>query len=140
MKLLASGLSEKLSLPILTLSDDGYVHLPLSELERISMQHLYSGLDEEHVPPSFEGASLTEICGYTEWVSLTSPALSVSWDWRIDLMNQIAICGLPYSNIMLFDDCRRDYEVDETLRFLGKWLLTFDWQSEVKTSINKSYS
>lgn len=140
MKSFIPILSKPLSPPDLSLSADGYVRLSWSELQQISMQHLCSGLDEAHASVSHEGACVTEISGYTEWVSLTNPVLSVGWGWRIGLINQVVMQGLSYSNIMLFDQHNQDYGSDKSQRLLAEWILTLDWQEKTKSAINQVYS
>jgi len=59
------------------------MRLTVEELRQISLVHLLSGLDEDNPALLQEGAIFSEITGYTEWVSTTSPAISIGWDWML---------------------------------------------------------
>lgn len=71
---------------MMTLSDDGLIRLTLETLRTIPFTHLLSGLDvHDGSPPICEAASLDPISGYTEWLSTTSPAITLGWDWWLDV-------------------------------------------------------
>jgi hypothetical protein len=78
--------------PMLTISPDGYMRLTFEELQQISLVHLISGLDEDNSALLQEGATFAEITGYTEWAGITSPAISIGWDWRL----QPSLAGTTY--------------------------------------------
>ncbi len=127
----------------LNLSEDGYVRMTLLELKCIPMHHLCSGLDEGHPGSSAEGASTTELRGYTEWVSQTRPALSVGWDWQFNVMDGTPHCvliGQPYSNVMLQDGRRGDLGQEATIALLALWTETLGWQEVTKSHITQRYA
>ena len=63
-------------------SPDGYLHLPRRKLERIPLQHLLSGTDEEPAGPGPRCGSAASLSGYTEWVSPAEPGPSSKPDVR----------------------------------------------------------
>ena len=69
-------------------------------------------MDEEPAAgPRTGGAQLSEILGYTEWVSTETPAITIGWDWRLSASKGAASClrfGEVRSNVMLMDDQGRD--------------------------------
>ena len=100
---------------------DGYVRLTLEQFQAIPLVHLLSGLDPDEFPPLHEGASRTDISGYTEWVSETTPVITLGWDWRMEGASGQARylrTGFPRSNIMLVDDRRRDLGSAKTAKLL----------------------
>ncbi|MDE2324410.1 MAG: DUF4902 domain-containing protein [Betaproteobacteria bacterium] len=128
----------------MTLSDDGLVRLTLESLRTIRFTHLLSGLDEhDGPPPSFEGASLDPISGYTEWVTTTSPVITLGWDWWLDASAMPLIytqAGEPRSNVMIVDAQHHDLgrrKTDETLETLISTLL---WQAAVAEHIRSRYA
>ena len=78
-----TGVENITGLPIITIAPDGYIRLTFEEFRKISLIHLISGLDEDELVSLQEGATITEITGYTEWVSDTIPTISIGWDWAI---------------------------------------------------------
>jgi hypothetical protein len=63
-------------------------------------------LDNEPICQSVEGGKEASISGYSEWLSDTSPRVTVGWDWRLDLTTgspRYLREGMPRSNIMLID-------------------------------------
>ena len=72
----------------------------------LPLVHFLSGLDNEPICQSVEGGKEASISGYSEWLSDTSPRVTVGWDWRLDLTTgspRYLREGMPRSNIMLID-------------------------------------
>jgi len=83
---------------------------------------------------------LTEIDGYTEWVSLTNPQLTVGWDWELSYLTKLpSSTSKPFSNIMLVDNLGIDLGQKKTLEQLSKWIETLNWQSETAINVNQKY-
>jgi hypothetical protein len=128
---------------MITLSPDGYVRLTLEAFEQITLVHLLSGLDEDDPAPLREGAICTEITGYTEWVSTTTPVISVGWDWMLRSFQGQAHykkSGEPRSNLMLIDSQQRDLGTARTTVLLEQLIDGMAWQDEVKECINRRYA
>ncbi|OYV71357.1 MAG: hypothetical protein B7Z67_01060 [Acidiphilium sp. 21-60-14] len=97
------------SFPVI--SEDGYIRLSFPELEAIRLIHMTSGLDEYAPEIVSAGAISTSITGYTEWISNTSPAITIGWDWQLEtICNPVSLKRIsePRSNIMLEDAGKRD--------------------------------
>ncbi len=128
------------------LSEDGYIRLQRSKLGEIQVAHLFSALDQDAPLVTGEGAVQTEITGYTEWASRTKPAISIGWDWSLQMH-----CGRPQcvrygdarSNLMLTDSYGYDLGMRGTSDALGQWVdsaLDFStgssiWQTRVLSAL-----
>jgi hypothetical protein len=127
----------------MSLSEDGYVRLGLAAFILIPLSHLLSGLDEDSATAGGAGASLAVISGYTEWVSGTTPVMSIGWDWRLDASQGQPCCirqSEPSSNIMLVDPQGRDLGPTRTAFLLGRTVDTMAWQAQALRAINARYS
>ncbi|WP_036244424.1 DUF4902 domain-containing protein [Methylobacter tundripaludum] len=130
---------------IITISPDGYIRLTFEEFQQVSLVHLMSGLDEgDNLPLVQEGATFAEFTGYTDWVSATSPAISIGWDW----MNQFSQVGGVYykrvsksrSNLMLVDAKQRDLGPDKTAALIETVVDGIVWQIVVQSYISTRYA
>jgi hypothetical protein len=128
---------------MITLSADGYVRLTLDTFLAIPLVQLVSGLDEDN-PVSFqEGASFAPISGYTEWISTTTPTLTVGWDWQLGVsQGQPGYTQLdaPRSNVMLVDAQRRDLGSAKTTVLLQSVINSMAWQTELNKHIVTRYA
>ncbi|WCE93258.1 DUF4902 domain-containing protein [Acidithiobacillus ferriphilus] len=125
------------------LSPDGYVRLTPEQFQAIPMVHLLSGLDPDEPLPLHEGASQTDISGYTEWVSETAPVITLGWDWRMEGASagqaRYLRTGLPRSNIMLVDNLRQDLSPANTAKLLEAAIDKTAWQVAVQRQIMDRY-
>lgn len=125
------------------LSADGYIRLTLKQLAHLQLHHLYSNLYTEYTLNEPSTTSLTDIEGYTEWVSHTQPSISVGWDWQVDYQigaTDYSMVGQPFSNILLQNNQQLDFSEEESLTILGLWLNTLNWQEEIFNYIQSKYS
>ncbi len=124
------------------LSPDGYVRLTPEQFQAIPLVHLISGLDPDEPLPLHEGASRTDVSGYTEWVSETAPIITLGWDWRMEGASGQARylrTGLPRSNIMLVDNLWRDLGPANTAKLLEAAIDKTAWQATVRLHIMNRY-
>ena len=127
---------------MIILSEDGYVRLAPETFSSIPLVHLLSGLDDDSPVLHSEGASLARISGYTEWVSSTTPAITVGWDWGLDVSQgqpRYVRLGAPRSNTMLVDPMQRDFGPAKTSMLLGVAIDALVWQEEVHKHIVTRY-
>jgi hypothetical protein len=126
----------------LAVSADGYVRLTRTRLRQLSLVHLLSGLDLEGEPCCRgSGACVTNITGFTEWVTQTEPALSIGWYWQLDaLQRTYQRVAYPYSNIMMIDGHRRDFGHQTTAILLGGEIDSLPWQTVVERHIREGYA
>lgn len=128
--------------PMMSLSEDGYVRLTLDSFRATPLKHLLSGIDEDTPVLSWEGASFGPITGYTEWVSVTTPAITLGWDWRLDVSRgrpTYERLGAPRSNVMLIDAQRHDLGPIRTESLIETFIDSFAWQEELHTHIVTRY-
>ena len=130
--------------PMLTIFPDGYMRLTVEELRQISLVHLLSGLDEDNPALLQGGATFSEITGYSEWVSTTSPAISIGWDWMLQSSQAGAVyyerASDPRSNLMLIDTQQRDLGPAKTATLIGKVVDKIVWRSVVQDYISTRYA
>ncbi len=130
----------------LMLSNDGYVRLTLSAFRAIALRHLFSGLDqdeEESAASSATGASESSILGFTEWVSDTTPAVSLGWDWRLNTLSGRARYvrdGEVRSNVMLIEPGLGDLGDLVTSATLCTAVDALAWEAETKQYISNQYA
>lgn len=130
------------SSPQFLLSSDGYLRMTLTAFSAVPLCHLLTQLHEHQHQKAGSSDCLTEISGYTEWVSRTLPVISVSWDWTLGAVHGKALCrreGPPFSNIMLVDAQSQDLGADRTAAALGNVIDTHSWQAVALTALNQIY-
>lgn len=126
----------------ITLSDDGLVRLTLDVLLAIPLVHLISGVDEEPSRNDSEGATSAAISGYTEWISVTSPILTIGWDWRLGALQSLPRLtrqSSPRSNAMLVDAGGRDLGLAKTVAGLEVLIDSMEWQEVARSHITMRY-
>ena len=127
---------------MITLSADSFIRVPLSGLLDISFIHLLSALDEAHPDSTSFATNVCTISGYTEWITATTPAITIGWDWEQTIRNSVSNyvrVGNPRSNLMLLDLKERDLGYDASACLLGSLIDTLLWQEEVNQAINAKY-
>lgn len=128
----------------LVVSKDGYLRLTLTAFCALGLRHLLSGLDEDGESPSRKsaGASLASILGFTEWVSDTTPAVSIGWDWRLNTLG-----GQPRyvrdsevrSNVMLIEPGVGDLGDAATSATLSAAIDALAWEALTEQYISNYY-
>lgn len=129
--------------PIIILSEDGYVRLTLEIFSVTPLVHLVSGLDEDSTNPSQEGGSLARISGYTEWVSASTPIITLGWDWWLDVSRgqfDYVRSSAPRCNIMLVDAMQHDLGSAQTLVLLEAAIDELAWRDEIHKHIVTRYA
>jgi hypothetical protein len=121
-----------------TVSHDGYIRMSLKHLSELPFVHLASDID----PAILEELQMQTVparaAGYSEWVSDTTPAISLGWSWFVHSQSRQLLPApeAVRSNVMLVDV--RGYDLGQTATSLlfGTWLATHDWQHEVCNAID----
>lgn|GEM_PF-215558 len=116
------------------LSEDGFVRLTYETLIQTLFHHLIS---------IKEGSSSSDspsiLFGYTEWVSATSPIISIGWDWELIHTAQfvtVSRIGLPRGNHMLINHLNQDFGLQATLDLTAQWVDRYlSWESTLKNEI-----
>jgi hypothetical protein len=129
--------------PVLAISADGYLRMTLARFRTIPLVHLLSELeDEAGISATAAGASAATIFGFTEWVSDTTPALSLGWDWLLETSGRDARYvrqGEVRSNIMLCEPGIGDLGDRATSATLCAAVDALAWQAETHNYITKRY-
>jgi hypothetical protein len=127
---------------MLKVSADGYIRLTFSELQKVRMEHLMSGLDDNDVAATFAGATHSVITGYTEWLNNPSPKITISWDWNMEFDQgsiRLRRLGPPRSNVMVQDSDKNDLGHEKSLLLQELLIDQMDWQSVVMEQIMLRY-
>ncbi|BBP00472.1 DUF4902 domain-containing protein [Sulfuriferula nivalis] len=121
------------------ISTDSYVRMTHKSLLSLSLVHLLSGVDLDSLDVNVrEGASFTNISGYTEWVSITTPLISIGWDWWLDTQQNgfvLRRIGAPRSNIMIVDSMQKDLDYTSVSMLLEDVIDNFNWNGRVLAHI-----
>ena len=128
---------------MLILSKDGYLRMTFVAFKNIPLVHLLSGLDEDHLGSRQSQADACDISGYTEWISPTTPVVTIGWDWRVEVSRgrpRYVLAGFPRSNIMFQDAERRDLGPVRTITLLKAAVDAMCWQEETKKAISARYA
>ncbi|PNS08163.1 DUF4902 domain-containing protein [Solilutibacter silvestris] len=129
---------------MMILDQDGYVKLYLRNFRGIRMEHFVSGLEEDaHEKTPMEGASVSTIEGYTEWVSTSVPVISLGWDWIFDPMRIPSMLVRQNSlrtNVMFLDNDGAEVGPFKTAVLLEAVLECFGWQETVLDAIENRYA
>lgn len=121
---------------MLTVSDDGYIRLTYAELQQEVLTHLTSGLDED--TDNTEG--ITNITGYTEWVTTNTPIISMGWDWQLGANEQLIRISDIRTNVMLQNNHPIDYDTPKNNALLEQFVDNLNWQTTVKLNIYERYT
>jgi hypothetical protein len=124
-------------------SNDGYLRLSQARMRAIPLTHLISGLDADPGGAGTVGATRAAIAGYTEWISLTIPALSLGWDWVLESADRelrYLRVGEPRSNIMLLDHLGQDLGFMPTAIALALLVDEINWQDTVARFVCTRYA
>lgn len=119
------------------MSDTGYIYLTVDELCAGALVHLISGVDAQH-GLACTGAVITEITGYTEWISDGGRVLTIGWDWQMTAGGLRRISP-PSSNLMLQSRARRNLGHARTVELLNDYLDGFNWQPVTLGHISARY-
>ncbi len=128
----------------LAVSNDGYMRLTLSAFRALALRHLFSALDEDPHASAHHatGASIASIFGFTEWVSDTTPAVSLGWDWRINTSGRrprYVRDGEVRSNLMLIEPGLGDLGDVATSATLCAAVDALAWDTEIDQYITNKY-
>jgi hypothetical protein len=129
---------------IIAISPDSYIRLTVETLRKITFVHLVSGLDDDEPALLRKGAIFTEITGYTEWISETTPAISIGWDWMIQPAQEKGGCyqriSEPRSNLMLIDSQHQDFGSAKAAALIEAVIDEMAWQDVTRDYINTRYT
>lgn len=121
---------------VMTLSDDGFIRMGFKHLMETSLSHLISVNEETRFI-----APYTHIFGFTEWVSIITPVISVGWDWKLshdDRFIKIVRVGQPRSNLMFIDNMQCDIGLNNSEELITQKIDMIAWEMIVKDQILKA--
>ncbi|NUF36831.1 DUF4902 domain-containing protein [Acinetobacter lactucae] len=116
------------------ISADGFIRMNENQLMNYSLQHVLSIVESTQIEDS-----QIAYCGFTEWATLKTPALSTGWDWEFIEENGFASLkriGIPRSNIMIVDVSGTDIGFEVTESLIEKKIDTLFWEQFIYAQIN----
>ena len=123
-------------------SPDGLIRLSIDELLSMPIVHLISGVDMEDAHNKVCGQE-TSISGYTEWVSSSTPPVSIGWDWCImpsaSHPHWIRV-GAPRSNVMLVYATGDDAGWSKNLEILSTVVDALPWREQIPQVVAARYA
>lgn len=120
---------------MLKLSEDGYIRLVFTDFLPISIVHLFTEFNDEGFHIGMADSLLsTRITGQTEWASQGTPAVSIGWDFILNIKDKqrtYSIHDPIRSNVMFIDENGSDLGHDQTSRMLYDHLHTQAWKDVI---------
>ena len=113
--------------------------MPLGLFANTPICHLFSALDDDAFQDAEQCGRTTVISGYTEWVSHSTPTITIGWDWQLGISPLYSQCrrvGNPRSNIMLQRSDWSDVGWHLTAAILGRAVDQRNWQETVLRALN----
>lgn len=123
-------------------SSDGLVRISIAELLCTPIAHLISGVDLDEAADPCACGKETWICGYTEWVSSSAPAISIGWDWCIAPSTsppRWKRIGAPRSNVMLLSASGDDAGWSKNLDLLSTVVDALPWREQIPLALAVRY-
>jgi hypothetical protein len=120
------------------ISRDGYIRLSLEHLSQLPFMHLASDIDATILQDLQHQAVPALAAGYSEWISNTTPAISLGWSWFIHRRSHKLLPApeAVRSNVMLVDVHGYDLGSTTTSFLFTTWLAMHDWQHAVTASLD----
>jgi hypothetical protein len=123
---------------------DFFVRLSAAELRDLVLTHQESAIDmdegESRFLGPYEAASLLPcIRGYTEWVGLTRPEVSIGWDWTLPDTGELLLDRHSVrTNVMLVDDRGVDSGQRLTVEAVIGTISCSHWQAVVLQALQSA--
>lgn len=120
------------------ISSDGLIRLSIEELLSIPISHFSSGVDLEICQKLSTCGKATSISGYTEWVSKSTPIISIGWDWCVRLTSSGPLwtrVGLPRSNVILVDSTGGDSDWAKNQEILATVADALPWREHLPQAV-----
>jgi hypothetical protein len=120
------------------LSSDGYIRLPFDQLSKLRFIHVGSDLDSHILADLKAQAVPATQAGFSEWVSDTTPPITVGWRWFVHSSAKRVLQAPEAinSNVMLTDLKGYDLGPVITANLMNTWLAIHDWQNDVSTVLH----
>jgi hypothetical protein len=118
--------------------DDGFVRITLDALLSMPLRHFLSGIDGADVASVARCGTVTDVSGYTEWLSDSACTLVMGWDWTVDIAwgaPRWLRIGPPRTNIMLVDDANRDLGWRRNSEVLSSVVDAMNWQPDTQEAV-----
>lgn len=123
---------------------DFFVRLNAAELRDLPLTHQESAVDmdegESRLLGQHEAASLLPcIRGYTEWVGLARPEVSIGWDWTLPDAGELTLDRHSVrTNVMLVDDRYVDCGQRLTVEAVIGAISCSNWQAVVLRALQSA--
>lgn len=126
------------------MSDKPYVRMTFDAMQRRSLRHLVSALDEDDFAMPGGGAVASAITGYTEWVGEGEPVLTMGWDWEMRAGTHggsVALrrVGDPRSNLCVVMRAGAADDIEDSSTLLKILIDRSNWQEETLRYLQRRY-
>lgn len=116
--------------------------MSIAELLSTPITHLVSGVDVEDCQKLGTCGKATSLSGYTEWVSIQEPIISIGWDWCIQPTSSGLLwsrVGFPSSNVILIEDAGRDAGWKRSRDILATVVDALPWREQLPQVLATRY-
>lgn len=117
-------------------TSDGVIHLTLAQLEVMVFEVLDAQLNADYTQNKIN--TITELSGYLELVTSTSPKLSIGLDWSF-VNGDYVIVGDPFVNFIVCDETGCHLNIQEVYRCVKSHLSMSNWSELLSESLQDTY-
>lgn len=122
---------------------DGLVRMTVQELLDMHFLHLWTEMDPPDQDPVARCGTACEWTGFTEWVSVETPRITIGWDWRVRCVSSSVVFaqeGDARTNVMLVDADNRDVGWPKNMQALSTLVHSVGWTGPVQQALAERYS
>lgn len=121
----------------LKVSPDGYIRTTFANFTSLPFKHIFTERDQELQDDLLAQAIFADSAGISEWISSTSPSISLGWAWyKHSGLNCLHLAPEPVrSNVMIVDMHGYDVGLVTTSNLILQWLQYCDWQDMVNLAL-----
>ncbi|MFS1436206.1 DUF4902 domain-containing protein [Vibrio lentus] len=117
-------------------TSDGVIHLTLTQLEVMVFEVLDAQLNADYTQNKLN--TITELSGYLELVTSTSPKLSIGLDWSF-VNGDYVIVGDPFVNFIICDESGCHMNTQEVYQCVKSHLFMNNWSALLSESLKGTY-
>jgi len=129
------------SLAQLSISEFGRIQISAPLLNTLTFFHLESGVYSSRLHDGQIRSSRTNIDGYTEWLSDSTPQITVGWDWMLLPYGgyRISKIGSYFSNLQLVGESGEPLNSEASEHILEHFFESLNWTQKLEEFITHKY-